>query len=420
MSGVSRFVKGEYAAPPLTGSNRVDIGTAQGLKFGAGKKNAAQYLPSTAPAPGYTSNAAPQRNTFPNTRYEAYSKGFDEVTVTSDFDHTKSDLDLESEDNENDPYMQEVEELTEYGYPAPAEKRGFSNAPHKLHHVQSRQPLIVNPEFEQNTPKPQRSGNHTRFQNSPPPPQRMELQLRSAQPANGNNHQMPASKKRQRADERPHGVHEEQPDQSDEDNQNIDEPRLTPVGANVKRDRYDSDSDGGETHIAEDNVQNESPSRQRKGRQVQSSQTMGGETFPFPDYTREQLKSMKYTDLKAEDWDTIPNAKPFELAPQLQGRSIGEQVEHYAHQKEEQQLIDFYEHLSTSEWEQAGDWLIDKFADLLKQMKQKKQEKRELTEKFEAEIEAREKAVRGKSDLLDKMFDEMKASGEGVLRGKIV
>lgn len=64
--------------------------------------------------------------------------------------------------------------------------------------------------------------------------------------------------------------------------------------------------------------------------------------------------------------------------------------------------------------------MIDKFADLLKQMKQKKQEKRELTEKFEAEIEAREKAVRGKSDLLDKMFDEMKASGEGVLRGKIV
>jgi hypothetical protein len=56
----------------------------------------------------------------------------------------------------------------------------------------------------------------------------------------------------------------------------------------------------------------------------------------------------------------------------------------------------------------------------MKQLKEKRQEKRRVTEKFEAEIEAREKVVRGKSDLFEKKLKEMQASGEGVLRGKMI
>jgi hypothetical protein len=49
-----------------------------------------------------------------------------------------------------------------------------------------------------------------------------------------------------------------------------------------------------------------------------------------------------------------------------------------------------------------------------------RQEKRQLIEKFEAEIEAREKAVRGKSENLEERFKTMKATGQQVLRGKMV
>ena len=141
--------------------------------------------------------------------------------------------------------------------------------------------------------------------------------------------------------------------------------------------------------------------------------------FPPADYDNEKLKGMKYSDLKSEDWDTIPNSKVFALPPQLQGKPLGDQITYYASRQTEELAL-FYEHLSTREWEEAGDWLVEKFADLLKQLKEKRQEKRKITEGFEAEIEAREKAVRGKSDLLDKKLKDMRASGEGVLRGKIV
>ncbi|PMD47264.1 hypothetical protein L207DRAFT_415795 [Hyaloscypha variabilis F] len=142
--------------------------------------------------------------------------------------------------------------------------------------------------------------------------------------------------------------------------------------------------------------------------------------LPLPDYTDEKLKAMKYSDLKAEDWDNYPNPKPFELPAKLRGKPLADQIAYYADRAKknvDSEDVLFFEHLSTSEWEQAGDIIVDKFADLLKQLKEKRQEKRRITERFEAEIEAREKAVRGKSNLFDKKFKDMQISGQNVLKG---
>jgi hypothetical protein len=420
-----RLTPEQRAPTPPLGRNRIDAATAQGLKFSTSKKSepapapAAQYLGSAVSATlqGYHSNSAAPQDTYSNHQFAKqqpppYQRGFDEVTVDSDWDHTKSDLGFDPEDDSQ--YRQEEDVADERGYAAQADQRFSLGMPqHHLRHVHSQQALVVNPDFniehEQAPGKPQTSGKHSRFQ--PPQQQHSDLQLRIGQAANSTNQQVVASKKRPREN------YHRQQERDDEELEDTDESQVLPSHMKDRQDIFEGSSDGGETPGA-------SPTHQRKARLAPSSQLIGDGFAPAPtpapaDYDNEKLKGMKYSDLKSEDWDTIPNQKLFELPPQLQGKPLGDQIAHYAFQPTEELAL-FYEHLSTSEWEEAGDLLIEKFADLLKRLKAKRQEKRKLTEGFEAKIEAREKAVRGKSDLLAKKLDEMKASGEGVLRGKMV
>lgn len=427
MSGVSRYVKRPEQHPqpqqrtptPQVGRSPIDIATAQALKFQNGKPQklepaqapAMHPYPSTEPAQGYTSHLGGPRSPFNNRQYQqlpSYSKALDDVTVNSDFEDTRSDLgyDLGGENQ----YRQGDAERE---YVAQAGQR-FSQPQHQLHRVQSQETLVINPEDEQDyrldnersPPKPQTAGKHSRFQSVQL--QHSELQLRG-QATNSMNQKLVDSKKRHRSDGPSRNYYQQQQDQGDDELEDLDEVLSSP--SKNRKDALEGSSDSDGTTTA-------SPTRSRKSRFAHSSLLMG-DSFPPADYDNEQLKGMKYSDLKSEDWDTIPNSNIFTLPPQLQGKPLGDQITYYAGRSTEELAL-FYEHLSTREWEEAGDWLVEKFADLLKQLKEKRQEKRKITEGFEAEIEAREKAVRGKSDLLDKKLKDMRASGEGVLRGKIV
>ncbi|KAE9363094.1 hypothetical protein N431DRAFT_423550 [Stipitochalara longipes BDJ] len=431
MSGVTRFVnRPEQRAPTSPGSSkRLDPAAAQSLKFGLKPKNfeappapPAQYLPSTAFIPGYASNYSASRNTHPSNPFAKqqpppYRKTFDVATVDSDFDETKTDLDYDLEDG-NDEYRQEEGLDAGRLYGAQAEQRnsrGFRQ--HTLHHVRAQAPLIVNPESDhvQSPSKPHTSGTHSRFKSHRAT--HSDLQLRPGQAADVIDQQTASSKKRHRSDEPPRNNYEQQRRPDNEALEEIDEYEISGPNSKERQNHFEASSDEVETPAA-------SPTRQRKARVAQSSQPTMGDGFPAPDYTDEKLKGMKYSDLKAEDWDTIPNPKPFDLPAKLRGRHLGDQIAYYADRSKKNDDADdmvlFFEQLSTSEWEQAGDIIIEKFADLLKQVKEKRQEKRRITEQFEAEIEAREKAVRGKSDLFEKKLKEMEVSGKGVLRGNMI
>jgi Extracellular mutant protein 11 len=428
MSGVHRYVKRPDQQPqpqqriptPQVGRPPIDIATAQALKFSSGKPQkiepaqapAIQQYPSTAPAQGYTSNIAAPQSLYNSRQWQqmpSHAKALDEIsTVNSDFENTRSDLGYDLEDE--NIYRQGDAERE---YVAQAGQR-FSQPQHQLHRVQSQETLVVNPEDEQDfrldigrsPPKPQTAGKHSRFQSTQV--QHSNLQLRG-QATNDLNKKLIDSKKRHRSDGPSRNYYVQQQDQGDDELDDFDEVLSSQSKNRQNTVEVSSDSDGTTTA---------SPTRPRKSRFAHSSQLME-DGFPPADYDSEKLKGMKYSDLKSEDWDTDPNFKVFALPPQLQGKPLGDQITYYA-SREAEELALFYEHLSTREWEEAGDWLVEKFADLLKQLKEKRQEKRKITEGFEAEIEAREKAVRGKSDLLDKKLKDMRASGEGVLRGKIV
>ncbi|KAN0104382.1 Extracellular mutant protein 11 domain containing protein [Hyaloscypha variabilis] len=423
MSGLSRFVeRGQRAPTPPAGAQRLDLAVAQSLKFGAKQKYTeptaappAQYLASTAPAPGYESNPNAFRNTYPREQFSKqqplpYSKPFDEVTVNSDFDDTKTDLDYDLEDG-NSEYGQEEEGMaSSRQYGARNDQRYPREVPqHALHHVQRATLNLLHPENVQSPPKLQASGTHSRFKNVKT---HQDLQLRQPQVSEAMEQQNGSARKRNRSDESRNN-HEQHRHPRDEELEETDEFELPGPQSKERQNQFEISSDEAETPSA-------SPSRQRKARIAHSSQLGMVDGLPLPDYTDEKLKAMKYSDLKAEDWDNYPNPKPFELPAKLRGKPLADQIAYYADRAKknvDSEDVLFFEHLSTSEWEQAGDIIVDKFADLLKQLKEKRQEKRRITERFEAEIEAREKAVRGKSNLFDKKFKDMQISGQNVLKG---
>jgi len=425
MSGLTRFVGRENRPPtPPAAGRKLDTSQAQALKFGVksgrfepGPAPPGQLLPSTAPAPGYASNHNAPRNTDPYKQFAKhqpapYTKTLDDVTVNSDFDDTKTDLGYNLEDGNGD-YGEEDDTLAGHQYQAQADPRYSQGLPqHTLHHVHAQVPLVVNPEFEnmQSPFKPQASGTHSRFKSVKPV---------ISQNTDAMNQENAALKKRQRLDEPPRQNYTQQRRPYTNEFEESDEDDLP--GPQSKERQNGLNSFGISSDEAES--QSESPSRPRKARIAPSSQPKKGDGFPPPDYTDEMLKGMKYSDLKAEDWDTIPGPKRFELPAKIRGKPLAEQIAYYADRakkNDDSEDVLFYEHLSTSEWEEAGDIIIEKFGDLLKQLKEKRQTKRRITEQFEAEMEAREKAVRGKSNLLGKKLKEMQASGQDMLKGKMI
>jgi predicted Holliday junction resolvase-like endonuclease len=71
------------------------------------------------------------------------------------------------------------------------------------------------------------------------------------------------------------------------------------------------------------------------------------------------------------------------------------------------------------EWEDSGDWFVERFNDLVKRMKDARQAKRKLAMEFEEEIANREEAVRKSKESVELELRTMKKGGEEVLKSKV-
>lgn len=141
-----------------------------------------------------------------------------------------------------------------------------------------------------------------------------------------------------------------------------------------------------------------------------------------PDYDEKLLYTMDYATLKAQPFDdqpgdTAPSQPPANGLPPA-GASFKDRLKHMSKQGQLNQA-EFFSQLSKEEWEKSGDWFIDQFTDLMKQMRAARQAKREISKQFEDEIAAREEAVRGKTVGIEQVLRKMKTGGETVLKQKI-
>ena len=77
----------------------------------------------------------------------------------------------------------------------------------------------------------------------------------------------------------------------------------------------------------------------------------------------------------------------------------------------------FYSSLSLSDWDAAGDFLVDELAATLKQFKAARVRKREMARRFEDEVGRRYGDVKEESEKVGRRVKELRVGGEGLLGG---
>lgn len=94
-------------------------------------------------------------------------------------------------------------------------------------------------------------------------------------------------------------------------------------------------------------------------------------------------------------------------------------MEHYKSQTGLDQH-EFFTRLSVDEWDEAGDWFLDKFGSVVQKLKQARRAKRDLIRQFEDEVAGREEAVRGKIEGIGKTLVELRQEGTSMMQGREV
>lgn len=138
----------------------------------------------------------------------------------------------------------------------------------------------------------------------------------------------------------------------------------------------------------------------------------------LPSHLRKRPRASLDYDDKALGQKTFGELlnEPFDLDPARgndqggDGNPLSNKLEHFGHQSEDEQR-DFFASMKMDDWEESGDWLVDRFADLMKRMKDARREKRKVVANFETEASKRAEAVQKLSDHLDRKMQKMKQDG---------
>lgn len=473
MSGVHDFVRqsdAQFSAPVQ--SPRPDrLALAEKARVSTKKKDRSSKglntLPSTAPAPGYTSNANAARNTHPNyshtrqapieniqgraspdLRYLAQENGQiralnsdhneefdDEAKGPGIFDETGHDLENTTTDfgltavqsqGEYNPYAPEDQDFVD-GDDNRAIDENTRHADYTQHHGEAepfRAPIQRTKDLQHRphaAAKPillesdvrdrdQWDGLRSIAGRFTPGRDRSE---RASQAANLS---IKGSNKRERSGARMsrtehHGSDEHSVEGDDDCGQSG--PQTYPAGASQQTGHNDFKRGGNNAALES------SPGRPQDGFNKDLLPPQQPELGP--DHSTAELKNMDYQDLANEAWDIDPHDKPQvqSTPPERAPESIKDRFERILKEEEIDNQYAIVKTLSMEEWEQTGELFIDRFGELMKKMIKARQDKRALVYEFEKKIEERERLIRTKSVKLEKNLLDMKKGGEGVLRGKL-
>jgi hypothetical protein len=136
---------------------------------------------------------------------------------------------------------------------------------------------------------------------------------------------------------------------------------------------------------------------------------------PDGDYDVKALHAMSYDQLKNESFDANPRAINEPLFEALLQKPLIERLSHVQHNLDAGKQSEFFRTLSTTDWEDAGDWFLDKFGSIIQRTKDARHKKRKLAQEFEAEIEKRHKYVSKKQHQVKDAMDKMQSQGEGLV-----
>ncbi len=365
-------------------------------------------VPSTAPADFYSPSQYAEPNNI-----------FGDEPVSSNFDQTMNEEELQGDGEEqNGKYLRGQE----YSYPRHAQSPPRTSSQHR-HNQDFNYMSDFKLESQENLRKSQITG---RFDQALPQQTHTNLQLRS-HPEDVRERQPGNTKKRTRS----HGRKYDPPAVETQKSHKIDGVSETELPGLPVNNFYGdmqlghallADSDEMDSMMSDQSEPQQGQEYQRL-QEIQQEQEFRAPPV-LPEWSEEDLKSIEYSKVQAMSWET---GKKKKISKVLRGKPLEEKIRYHMnlldqqfeneHKRDDVQF-EFYRQMSTAEWEQAGKWFVGQFGETVNRVMAKKAEKRELTEKYEAELDARVKAVRGKSRSIDKKMKDMRVSGEEVLKGR--
>lgn len=142
------------------------------------------------------------------------------------------------------------------------------------------------------------------------------------------------------------------------------------------------------------------------------------------DYPPQLLYQKSFAELQAEPFDKTPTPPPPIKSPSLPPQppapiisSPDDSVSHFLKLGEQDRQV-YLSRLSVDEWEECGDQLIDRFTNLLTEMRKLRRARRRTAAVFEAEVRRRHEQVEAQDSELSVKFEEMRTGGAEVLRGR--
>ncbi|KAF2278624.1 uncharacterized protein EI97DRAFT_215119 [Westerdykella ornata] len=136
------------------------------------------------------------------------------------------------------------------------------------------------------------------------------------------------------------------------------------------------------------------------------------------DYDLPALYTMEYEQLKNEDFDTVPRAPPPVLSEDMAKKPLHERLEHVHRSLDAVDQSKFFASIPTAEWEEAGEWFLEQFGEIMKRTREARQAKRKLAIAFEEEVEKRHRHVVKKQRQVDEALQKMSAQGQGLIPPK--
>jgi hypothetical protein len=132
------------------------------------------------------------------------------------------------------------------------------------------------------------------------------------------------------------------------------------------------------------------------------------------DYDQEKLYKMQYAELQERSLDDDPAQKSVVLAGEDATKPLPDQLA-LVQKLEVKAKENFMASLSLDQWEDAGDWFLDRFGDIIRQLKDARKERRQLAKGFGDEIHNRHQAVMSKKRSIKDSLEEMGKNGASVL-----
>ncbi len=142
------------------------------------------------------------------------------------------------------------------------------------------------------------------------------------------------------------------------------------------------------------------------------------------DYSLDELSSMAFSQLQDETFHHDPKATEPPLPPEIADAPLPQKLDYILALKDdnsnkEHHRAAFFSSLPIEQYEDCGDLIVQKFADVVSKFKDARQQRRKVAREFEDEVAKREERVRGKMGAVEKDLGRLKRGGEEVVRGKL-